>query len=173
MSGDSYFIVIPLLTILGVATLMDFRSCKIPNVLTFGAALFGLVLQGTLNGLPGLAIAVGGWIVCLICFLPLYARGGMAAGDVKLMAAVGAFLGPIYGIAACLLTLIAGGFMGLATVAFIWVSRNVASSPSVGTTTLRDSLRTRIPYAGAIAAGTGFVMLVPSVIEPALMRFGV
>jgi len=172
MSGNITLIAIPLLLILGVATLTDWRVRTIPNVLTFGAALFGLILQGTINGLPGLAIAAGGWIVGLVCFLPFYAKGGMAAGDVKLMAAVGAFLGPIPGFAACLFTLIAGGVIGIVSVAINWGLRLIASSTSEGPMSLRDALRTRIPYAGAIAAGTSIVLLVPALVPANLIQPG-
>ena len=172
MSNSHILIIVPLLLILGAATLLDWREHKIPNVLTFGAALFGLILQGSLNGPAGLGLAAAGWIVCLVCFLPFYVNGGMAAGDVKLMAAVGAFIGPAAGIFACLFTLIAGGLIGLASIACVWSARQLASSSSEAGIDLRAALRTRIPYAGAIAAGTSFVLLVPGVIPASLTQLG-
>jgi len=172
MSGNISLIAIPLLLILGVATLMDWREQTIPNVLSFGAALFGLVLQGTLNGLPGVAIAAGGWVVGLVCLLPFYAKGGMAAGDVKLMAAVGAFLGPVPALAACLFTLIAGGVIAVASLACTWGLHSLAGANGAERVSLRDALRARIPYAGAIAAGTSIVLLMPSLVPTALMHFG-
>ena len=172
MLSSNFLITVPLLLILSIAALCDWRTHKIPNVLTFGAALFGLILQSTVNGAPGLAMAASGWVVCLVCFLPFYARGGMAAGDVKLMAAAGAFIGPVSGVVACVFTLIAGGVIGLIYLAVRWSAGCIANSNGAGTIVLRDALRTRIPYAGAIAMGTSFVLLVPSVIPPALIRFG-
>lgn len=170
ISDMETLVVIPLLVILGAATLVDQHTHKIPNALTLGSALFGLILQGTLHGSAGLVLAAGGWLLCLGCFLPLYATGGMAAGDVKLMAAVGAFVGPVNGIAACLFTLIAGGIIGLASV--LSVRSSLSAIEGEDTSLLRCARQTKIPYAGAIAAGTSFVLLVPSVIPAALRHLG-
>jgi prepilin peptidase CpaA len=162
-------IVIPLLVLLGVATILDWRTTTIPNTLTFGGALFGLVLQATLDGVPGLGVAAAGWALCLVCFLPLYMAGGMAAGDVKLMATVGAFVGPAVGIAACMFSLIAGGIIGIACIIYRRYTMPELDVDATGS--MRALLKTRIPYAGAIAAGTSFIVLVPSVVPPAL-QFG-
>jgi prepilin peptidase CpaA len=169
-SNMETLVVIPLLLILSVATLIDQRTRKVPNVLSFGGALFGIILQGTINGGPGIALAAGGWLLCLACFLPLYVSGGMAAGDVKLMAAVGAFVGPVTGIAACLFTMIAGAIIGIASV--ILVRRSLSATRGEDLSLLRCARQARIPYAGAIAAGTSFVLLVPSVIPSALRHLG-
>jgi prepilin peptidase CpaA len=156
----------PLLVLLGIATLLDWRANTIPNVLTFGGAVFGVILHGTLGGLPGLGIAAAGWAVCLACFMPLYMGGGMAAGDVKLMAAVGAFVGPTLGITACMFSLIAGGVIGV--FCMIVRRRDVESFDADISGRMRAVLKTRIPYAGAIAAGTSFMVLVPSAVPPML-----
>jgi prepilin peptidase CpaA len=103
MSSSQILIAVPLLAILSFATLSDLREHKVPNVLTFGGAFLAFILQWTLNGGSGLVMAATGWLACLACFLPFYVRGGMAAGDVKLMAAVGAFIGPVAGVVACVL----------------------------------------------------------------------
>jgi prepilin peptidase CpaA len=142
-------------------------------VLSLGAALFGLILQLTVSGTTGLLMGIGGWVVCLIFFLPLYIKGGMAAGDVKLMAAVGAFIGPLAGIFACIFSLTAGGLIGLASVVYAWGSNHLAGSAGSGQFVLRDALRVRVPYAGAIAAGTSTVLLVPGAMPASLMPFGV
>ena len=173
MTNTEILTAVPLLLILGVATVIDWRVQKIPNVLSFGAAVFALILQATLNGGAGVALAAGGWLLCLVCFLPFYFAAGMAAGDVKLMAAVGAFLGPALGIAACLFTMMAGGVIGLVTM--FCLRRKLAASGAHDTNPgMANAVgRTRIPYAGAIAAGTSLVLLVPSVVPSALMQFGV
>src|SRR4029450_7457447 len=82
-----------LASILCVAVMSDLRTHRIPNVLCAGAFGTGLILQTMLFGLAGLVDGVGGAVVGLLILLPLYAIGGMGAGDVKLMAAVGTFLG--------------------------------------------------------------------------------
>jgi len=56
---------------------------------------------------------MGGAVVGLILFLPLYLGGGMGAGDVKLMAGVGSFFNPMNALLAACLTLIAGGVLAI------------------------------------------------------------
>ena len=73
----------------------DIRTRRIPNVLTFGATIAALVFHGSTAGTSGLATSVGGWMVGAALFLPVFALRGMGAGDVKLLAAVGAWLGPL------------------------------------------------------------------------------
>jgi prepilin peptidase CpaA len=172
MSTSEFLINVPLLAILSTATLSDWRSHKIPNVLTFGAALFAFVLQWTLNGGSGLVAAGTGWLACLACFMPFYLRGGMAAGDVKLMAAVGAFIGPVAGVVACVFSLIAGGVVAVASLWIYWYARRHSDVGANGESALGSGLQKKVPYAGAIAAGTSLVVLVPSVIPPALFQFG-
>src|SRR5688572_2362189 len=77
-----------------VACVTDVRSRRIPNVLTFGAAAAALLFHLFVAGTGGLQTAVGGWLVGTVLFLPFFALGGMGAGDVKLLAALGAWLGP-------------------------------------------------------------------------------
>jgi prepilin peptidase CpaA len=164
---------IPVLVILAVAAICDWRSHRIPNVLSLGGALFALMLQWSLNGAFGLMVAALGWIACLACFIPFYAGGGMAAGDVKLMAAVGAFIGPVPGIAASIFSLVAGGLIAILTVAVVLGPVALTGTRHIEKGALRSALKQRIPYAGAIAAGTSFVLLVPTVVPPALNPFGV
>ena len=77
------------------AVVCDLRTRRIPNVLTLGGAALALVAGLTAGGASGLAQAVGGWLLGAILFFPFFALGGMGAGDVKLIAALGAWLGPV------------------------------------------------------------------------------
>ena len=76
----------------GMADLFDIRTARIPNLLTFGAAAAALVYLSASNGWPGLAEAIEGWGVGVLLFAPFFALGGMGAGDVKLLSAIGAWL---------------------------------------------------------------------------------
>jgi len=76
-----------------IACVTDLRTQRIPNVLTFGAAIAGLVAHTALGGATGALTASSGWLTGLIIFLPFFALGGMGGGDVKLLAALGAWLG--------------------------------------------------------------------------------
>jgi prepilin peptidase CpaA len=81
---------------------------RIPNSLVIMALALGLIEQLTLAPTLGLAYWVGGAGTGLAIFLPFYIGGGMGAGDVKLMAAVGGFLGFEYAALSTGVALIAG-----------------------------------------------------------------
>lgn len=102
-----------LLGIVATAAVIDLRTRRIPNWLTLSAILLGLILQGITSGLHGLILALLGLLVGAGLFFIPFALGGMGPGDVKLMAAVGVFLGPKDTLWAVLLTGVAGGVLAL------------------------------------------------------------
>jgi prepilin peptidase CpaA len=112
--------------VLVVAAVIDGRQLRVPNWLTFPFALGGLVFTAWSGGREALLWSLGwslaGTGVGLISLLPLYAIGGMGAGDVKLMAGVGAWLGPVLTFWAFVSTALVGGLLG---VAMILASGNV------------------------------------------------
>ena len=87
--------VVLLLGLLGVAVVSDLRSHRIPNLLVLLGLVLGLVGQTWAAGFIGLGHSLLGMLIGFGIFLPMYAVGGMAAGDVKLMAMAGAFLPPM------------------------------------------------------------------------------
>src|SRR5690349_15418627 len=90
---DQPFLQLILASVLLVAGVTDLRSSKIPNWLTLSTMVAGLLGHSLLNGLPGLLFSAKGLGLGLAMFLLLYIIGGMGAGDVKLLAAVGSFIG--------------------------------------------------------------------------------
>src|SRR5262245_28032565 len=96
-----------------VAVVTDLRTRRIPNVLTFGAAVLAIVVHGDVGGWTGAGVSLLGWVAGAALFLPLFALGGMGAGDVKLLAAIGAWLGPGAVVWVALFSSIAGGAMAL------------------------------------------------------------
>lgn len=117
-----------LLLIFAGAVWHDVRSRRIPNLLILAGALTALGLHlglphgaGLFSDPPGgrgLAFCAAGFGAGLALLLPFYALGTMGAGDVKLMAVVGAFLGPAGAAGATLLTMLVGGV--LAVVMTFW-----------------------------------------------------
>src|ERR1700721_1272271 len=103
----------PTLMVVAVATFTDLRSRRIPNWLVFPFLLAGIVVSGALHGWSGVGhslegIALGGLFFGVLCFL-----GGMGMGDVKLCAAIGAWIGPSQLMFALVITGFAGGVMAL------------------------------------------------------------
>jgi prepilin peptidase CpaA len=96
-----------------VAALWDLRTRRIPNVLTFGSALLAIVVHAYAGGVTAAGWSLAGWFVGVLFFLPIFALRGMGAGDVKLLAALGAWLGPGPIVWVALFSLVAGGVIGL------------------------------------------------------------
>ncbi len=151
-----------LLTLLLTAALTDLHSRRIPNTLVGAGALFGFLLSlSTLNGFVGWQQSTTGLIAGLIIFLPFYLLGHMGAGDVKLLAMVGSFIGIGAVPEAALYIMLVGGFLA---VLWQWMQRRfTAANPAKGSAlpsrwlarlqhkVLADQ---RYPYAPAIAVGT-------------------
>ncbi len=74
------------------AALSDIRSRSIPNWLTLGGILAGFAVNYYSSGVPGLKTAGMGFLASLLFLIP-FVLGFLGGGDVKLMAAVGAFAG--------------------------------------------------------------------------------
>lgn len=95
------------------ACVTDVRSRRIPNVLTLGGAAAALVFHAVTAEGAGIGTAAMGWLVGTAVFLPFFLLGGMGAGDVKLMAALGAWLGPAEAFAIAIYASLVGGVLAL------------------------------------------------------------
>ena len=104
--------------VLLTASIYDIRWRRIPNWLTFSTFGAALVYQSTTGGMEGFFFGLQGAGVGIGALLLFYALGGMGAGDVKLLGAVGAFLGPEGVFNTFLFTALLGGFYAVAVLAF-------------------------------------------------------
>ncbi len=160
--------VIALTLLVLAAAAIDVRSHKIPNCLVGLGIALAAVAQWALGGSAGLLDAGAGLGIGLGLLLPMYLLGALGAGDVKLMAMVGAFLGPVGTLSAVLLILLAGGVLATAVAlskgGFAQMLNNVKAMLSgafveltlTRTATVRAPAESvgKLPYAVAIAAGT-------------------
>jgi len=149
-----------------VACVCDLRTRRIPNLLSFGGAALALAYSTWVGGVGGLVTSAGGWLVGVALFFPMFALGGMGAGDVKLAACIGAWLGPMAAVFVALYSAIAGGVLAvlvaLATGYFkqavgnVWLLlahwRVVGVRP-LPELTLQTARGPRLPFALPIAAG--------------------
>ena len=149
------------------ATVVDIRQRRVPNVLTMGLASMGLVLA--MAGVSGVTVggALGGLALGLALLLPAHVFGATGAGDVKLLAAFGALLGPGGVFDAFLRAAILGGVMALAVA--LWRGRLretlygtamlVTRNRAVTAIIEHPAANNRFPYAPAIACGAVLVVL--------------
>jgi prepilin peptidase CpaA len=100
------------LVLAAIACWTDLRTRRIPNVLTFGAAGVGLAFHAFFSG-SGPLTALAGWITGVLLFSPLFLLRGMGAGDLKLLGALGAWLGPLMAVRIGLWSALAGGVLAL------------------------------------------------------------
>jgi len=91
----------------------DLRTRRIPNYLTLGTAVAGLAYNFMGQGLPGLTNGLLGMLLGFFLLILPYLWGGMGAGDVKAMAALGAWLGPQFTLFLFCYMGVAGGLIAL------------------------------------------------------------
>lgn len=156
-----------LLISLSVATACDLRSRRIPNTITYSTILFALLFYSLIFGWNGLAFSLKGTACGLTLLLIPHLLGGMAAGDVKLMAAVGAVLGIDHTFSAFLVIALLGGAVSVVVL----IARGEALQTSrrlyyafccaiggIGAAALqtdRQTLKQKgLPYGAVIACGT-------------------
>ena len=113
---DIHLIILTALVLLP-ASVFDLRQRRIPNALTFPAMAAGIIYWSYLNGLDGFMHGSGGMLLGIGTLILFYLMGMMGAGDVKLMGAVGSFLGPQGAFVAFLYSAIVGGLYALFVLA--------------------------------------------------------
>ena|SRR6185437_2164868 len=168
-------LLVPVLSYVTMLAVSDTLTHRIPNALTVSAAAIAVLLSITSHGALGGITAAGGLLVGLSIFLPFYLLGGFGAGDVKALAAVGAFVGPFGALLAAGCTLIAGavgalivllvtgGLPALKSMLSRWALSGHLLLTTGRTTHISpppdDASRRRFPYGIAIACGTAASLL--------------
>jgi prepilin peptidase CpaA len=107
------FLQLLLLALVLIAAVFDFLYRRIPNWLVLTGFIAGVTLRIVLGGWQGLGEAAGGFAFAFAVYLIFYALRAMGAGDVKLMAAVGAIAGPVNWFSIFILTSITGGLLAV------------------------------------------------------------
>ena len=150
-----------------LACITDLHTRRIPNALTVSAIAAAVAFHGVTGGLSPAGWSLAGCLVGALLFFPMFALRGMGAGDVKLLAAVGAWLGPSQVVIAALATSVAGGVIAVAVavghgyletaVRNLWMLLThwrVTGIRPLENVTLQGTRGPRLAYAFPIAIGT-------------------
>src|SRR5437868_8522669 len=100
-----------LFTFVAACCLVDLRTRRIPNVISGSALLVGVVLNALYYGSTGLLWSLGGAVIVVAVLLAPFALGGLGGGDVKMIAAIGAFLGPRLALEGLVVGMAIGGIL--------------------------------------------------------------
>ncbi len=150
----------------GVACWFDVRTRRIPNRLTLPATALGMAAATAAHGGSGALSSAAGLLVGMVLFFPMFALKGLGAGDVKLMGALGAWLGAAMVLGVAFYTTLAGGVLALAlivkhrdggqAVRNLWLLLThwrVSGLRPLDALTLETSKGPKLPYALPIAVG--------------------
>ena len=176
-----------LIALLFIAAWQDCRGYRIRNSLVMLGALLGIFLNSIIPTGLNFYDSLAGLGVGLLLLLPLYLLRMMGAGDVKLMAMVGAFLGPHATMTALLYVLIAGGLLSIAVTCyrgmlkkmllgiqlsfnefFVNLSapkseRSISLTSTYGFSNRLNDSSAKIPYGVAIAVGTMIYLITDAI----------
>ncbi len=115
--------ILPMLLLAGIAMICDLRTGKIPNHLLLVSLLFGLGYTIVINGTSGLLVGLSGFATGFLLLLPGYLLRFTGAGDLKLMAVLGIFGGPVTILWVFALSVIAGALSILLKILWRAVDR--------------------------------------------------
>jgi len=164
----------PVVVIAALAAQADVRTRRIPNHLTLPAIGIALLSHWILRGPQGLADSATAMAIVGCALLPGWLMRWMGAGDVKLVAALGAWLGMPLAVVMLLLSLVAGGVCSLVLAARRRVLvRALHGAAALGTMALAQGGRPggsatvattgiRFPFALAVLAGAAGALMWPA-----------
>jgi prepilin peptidase CpaA len=160
------------LAFIAACWLTDVRTRSIPNILSGAAFVAGVIMNLLLSGRWGLVSSLAGAVIGVGVLLGPFALGGIGGGDVKMMGAVGALLGPLSVLHALAVGLMLGGIvMILHLVGLGRLREKLASTASMLTgawsakslVPLRlsdeDAAAVTLPYSVPLGLGTVAVLL--------------
>jgi prepilin peptidase CpaA len=163
-----------LLVFLGLSVIFDLRARRIPNLVSGPAIVVGLVLNAAYSGASGLLASLAGAGLVIGILMWPFAAGGIGGGDVKMMGAVGAFVGPGLAVMGLVIGMILGGIIMSAHLVRLGRLREKLASlgrmvaVALGTRSVQplmirsdDETAITLPYSVPLAIGTlialGFV----------------
>jgi len=158
-------------TLLLCACVSDIRRRRIPNGIAALLAATGIAYSATASATLGHALlgSISGLLLGLAIWLPLYVFRWLGAGDVKLFAAAGAWLGPARTLEGALIGAVAGGALAVVWMVFAYGLNGTAATAALAIANPRKIVnhgvdvksRRAIPYGVALAIGAMTAALLP------------
>ncbi|MBB6455113.1 prepilin peptidase CpaA [Salirhabdus euzebyi] len=153
-----------LLFVLIICVITDVKSRKIYNKVLFPSLLFAITFHVITNGLDGLLFSITGLLVGLGILLIPYLMGGMGAGDVKLLAVIGAFKGVSFVVTTAIYMALFGGIIALGIILFhkgpiqrlksiFFTVVGIRHGIKIPLAVTKESLKKTYPYGVSIAGG--------------------
>ncbi|MFD1735256.1 prepilin peptidase [Bacillus salitolerans] len=153
-----------MLIILTICLFTDLRERKIYNIVIFPALVVAIGSNAWMDGLSGLWFSVTGFVVGFMILLIPYFMGGMGAGDVKLLALIGALKGVMFVLTTAIFMAIIGGVMGVLILLFrkgaikriksiLFSAACIKMGMKIPLMIDKDGLKTTYPYGVAIVGG--------------------
>jgi prepilin peptidase CpaA len=152
---------------IALCAIIDYRTQRIPNWLTMPAAICGLAYSALAPGGAGIAWSLAGFVVGLALLILPWLLGGGGMGDVKMLAALGTWLGPLgiliaFGLGS---VLAAFGMVGVLTLSmfsegFSQTRKRYVAAANSGATATSGARRIRrvLPFAVPMAISTWLVL---------------
>lgn len=156
---------------LGIAAFTDCREHKIYNKLLVPAFFTALLIHTFQGGIFGLTSSLMGAALGFALLLLPYLMGGIGAGDVKLLAVIGAFGGASFVFNSFLYGAVIGGLISVtllarrgalrSTLIHFWLFLLMVQKPQDSSEAMNNASQEKFPYGIAIALGTLIALLVP------------
>jgi len=157
---------------------VDVRTRRIPNVVSGSAAIIGCALSVLAYGPVGALYSLSGVVVMIALLITPFALGGLGGGDVKMMAAVGAFLGPRLAVLGLAAGMVLGGIVmtihlvrvgrlaeKLGSLKAMIVSAGITRSAAPLRVTADDPSAISLPYSIPLGLGTAAVVVTTALIS--------
>ncbi len=142
-----------LLAFSAAAVVLDFRKRRIPNMLTLGAALAGIGINLAWKGVPGLLFSLKGLALGLGILLVPFALHWIGGGDLKTLAALGSFGGPVLAWTAFLIGSTLAGLLAVVLLLIFKLHGRARNEEDATTETCADAPKPTLPYGAMLSLG--------------------